>query len=82
MSKETYFWIFSGSVVLVSFLISEIDILVNQLFGGYLGFINNSLIFGNPVFVLIIIGLITMLFGKKHMNFYIVKMTVVTSQKV
>ena len=71
MGKEAYFWIFSGSVVLVSFFISEIDTLVNQLFGGYLGFINNSLIFGNPIFVLIIIGLLAMLLGKKYMSIYI-----------
>ncbi len=71
MGKETYFWAFSASVVVLSFFISEIDSLVNQLFGGYLGFINNSLLFGNPIFVLIIIAIIAMLFGKKHMNFYI-----------
>ncbi len=71
MGKETYFWIFSAAVVAASLFIPEIDLLVNQFFGGYHGFINTSLVFGNPLFVIASIYIIYKIFGKKHIQLYI-----------
>ncbi len=71
MGNEAYFWMFSASVVILSLFITAIDPLVNQIFGGYLGFINTSLQFGNPIFVFASLALIAMIFGKKHQNAYI-----------
>lgn len=71
MGNEIYFWIISLFIVVLSFFIAQIDPLVEQFFGGYLGFINASFLYGNPGFVLGLVFLALMLFGKRYINIVI-----------
>ncbi len=68
---DSYFWISSLLIVLLSFYVAEIDPLVNLFFGGYLGFIKGSLAIGNPVFVAAFLLALYRLLGRGYLDFYV-----------
>ena len=71
MKDAASFWISSLVVVILSYVIREIDPLVQIIFGGYLGFIKGGLSIGNPIFVTMFLYALYKILGKKLMDFYI-----------